>query len=133
MAPGSSKGKNSKQNVQRLDWKEASLNGSVLILSVVKEAATFAPFAELKHAASVALFILQTIQVWTRKNHGTYYSTCGSRADFTISRQSSKIKRHTNDLVTIQSGLSLLFGARIERPKLQMIGYLRRCERFLKT
>lgn len=62
------KGKSPKQ--VGTDWREASLEGSALILSVVKEAASLSPFAELKKAACVALMILRTIQVWTRKNNG---------------------------------------------------------------
>ena len=54
-------------------WREVSLEGSAMILSVVKEAARLAPIPELKRAASTALLILRTIQVWTRKNNGTYY------------------------------------------------------------
>ncbi|KAF8816232.1 hypothetical protein BYT27DRAFT_7238066 [Phlegmacium glaucopus] len=70
MAP-KSKGKNSKHNTQQPDWKDASLHGSALILTVVKDAATFAPFSELKRAASVALFILKTIQA-VRENKEAY-------------------------------------------------------------
>ncbi|KAF8800312.1 hypothetical protein BYT27DRAFT_7342475 [Phlegmacium glaucopus] len=56
-----SKGNSSKHD-ERPGWTEASLNGSALVLSLVKEAATLAPFSELKQAASVALLILQTTE-----------------------------------------------------------------------
>jgi hypothetical protein len=86
MAP-QSKGNGSKTvATPGTSWTAASLEGSALIFSVVKEAATFSPIAELKKAACSALLILQTIQIWTRKNNGTYYLTCGSRIDLTIYR-----------------------------------------------
>jgi hypothetical protein len=71
MAP-QSKGKSSKTVIDRpgsTNWRETSLEGS-LILSIVKEAAAFAPIEELKNAACSALLIFKTTQVWTRKNNG---------------------------------------------------------------
>ena len=56
-----------------INWREISLEGSSLILSVVKEAATLAPIAELKKAACSALLIFKTTQVWTCNING---STC---------------------------------------------------------
>ena len=38
-----------------------------------------------------------------------------------------------NDLATIQVGLSLPFGARLRRRRMQKNGYLRKCGIFLKT
>ncbi|KAF8809986.1 hypothetical protein BYT27DRAFT_7241063 [Phlegmacium glaucopus] len=70
MAP-KSKGKNSKHKTEPSDWKETSLHGLALILTMVKEAATFAPFSELKQAASVALLVLQTIQA-VKENREAY-------------------------------------------------------------
>jgi hypothetical protein len=61
----------------------AWLEGSALILFVVKEAATISPIAELKKAACSALLIFQNIQI---KNNGTYHLTCGSRIELTIYR-----------------------------------------------
>jgi hypothetical protein len=68
MAP-QSKG-NSKTIIEcpGINWRETSLEGSSLIVSVVKEAAMLAPIAELKKAACSALLIFNTIQVRTRKN-----------------------------------------------------------------
>jgi hypothetical protein len=66
-----SKGKSSKTVIERpgFDWRETSLEGSSLILSIV-EAAMLAPIAELKKAACSAFFIFKTShwQVWTREN-----------------------------------------------------------------
>lgn len=84
-----SKGKSSKYFIElpsRASWREDGMNGSPLILTIVKEAATHAPFVQLKQAACVTLIILQTIQVWTLKNHGTYHSTPCTRTDFTVNR-----------------------------------------------
>ena len=79
-----SKGKSSK-TVERpgINWRETSLEGSSLILSVVKEAATLAPIAELKNAACTASLIFKTAQVLTRKTNGTY---CIPRTEFTVYR-----------------------------------------------
>lgn len=54
-----------------MTWRRPSLEDSTLILSVVKEAATFAPFTELKSAACVALMVLQNIRLWISRNNGT--------------------------------------------------------------
>lgn len=51
-----------------INRRETSLEGPSLILSAVKEAATLAPFAELKKVACTALLVYKTAQVWTRKN-----------------------------------------------------------------
>jgi len=78
MAKG--KGKSSKQvgtdwregsQGKGTDWQQATLEGSALILSVVKEAASLSPFAELKKAACVALMILRTIQA-VKENREAY-------------------------------------------------------------
>ena len=42
---------------------EATMQASGLIISLVQEAASYAPCAELQKAAAVALIIFQTIQV----------------------------------------------------------------------
>jgi hypothetical protein len=75
-----SKGKNKKTQavIERpgINWRENSQEGSSIILSVVKEAATLAPIAELKKAACSALLIFKTTQVCTCENNGSYHSTC---------------------------------------------------------
>jgi hypothetical protein len=70
--------KSSKTVIDRpcINWRETSPEGSSLILSVVKEAAMLAPFAELKEAACWALLIFKITQVRTSKNNGSYHSTC---------------------------------------------------------
>jgi hypothetical protein len=63
MAP-ESKGECSKHAItHNTNLREATVNASGLVLSLVKEAAAFAPCAELKQAAVVALIIFETIQV----------------------------------------------------------------------
>ena len=44
--------------------REATTHASGLIIRLVQEAAAFAPCAELKQAAAVALIIFETIQVY---------------------------------------------------------------------
>ncbi|KAF8800779.1 hypothetical protein BYT27DRAFT_7262615 [Phlegmacium glaucopus] len=68
MAP---KSKGKKHNTKRPDLIETSRHGSSLILAAVRDAATFAPFSELKQAASVALLVLQTIQA-VKENKEAY-------------------------------------------------------------
>ena len=133
--PSQSKGKSSKTPsvIERpaINWKENTHDGS-LILSVVKEAATLAPIAELKKAACSALLIFKTTQVSTRKNNRSYHPTCPGLS-FTSYRSLRKTKRHTNDLASILAGLSLPFGARLRRRKIRRNGYPQKCEIFLKT
>ena len=54
--------------LRHTDLREATINASGLILSLVQEAAAFAPFAELKEAAAIALIIFETIQVCSFEN-----------------------------------------------------------------
>lgn len=67
MAP-ESKGESSKHAIEppghNTNLGEATMHASTLIISLVYEAAALAPCAELKQAASVALIIFQTIQVY---------------------------------------------------------------------
>ena len=130
-----SKGKGPEIVIERpgFNWRENlnSEEASSLILSVVNEAAVLAPIAELKKAACTALVIFKTTQVCTRKNNRSYQSTCIGLS-FTAYRSLRK-KKHTNNLATIQVGLSLPFGARLRRQRIQRNGYLQKCEIFLKT
>ena len=67
MSPGS-KGESSKAIIERpgqRNWRETTMEASSLVLSLVKEAAAFAPIQHLQQAASAALIIFQTIQVLT--------------------------------------------------------------------
>ncbi|KAF8167127.1 hypothetical protein B0H34DRAFT_680351 [Crassisporium funariophilum] len=63
---GSIKSSNSaekrKSKSARTDWRDATVNGSAVILALIKEAAEFAPVPYLKQAAATTLFILNTIQ-----------------------------------------------------------------------
>jgi len=61
----------SRTSPSRTSWREASLNSPPLILSLVNEAATLAPFPELKGAASVALKILENTQA-VKENKDAY-------------------------------------------------------------
>lgn len=103
-------GESSRHAIERpghnTDLREATMLASGVILSLVKEAAAFAPCAELKQAAAVALIIFETIQVYNLDR------LMALKTNFTVYRQSKIIKRHTNSLLTIQRGSSSLFGAR---------------------
>jgi hypothetical protein len=61
-------GESSRHAIERpghnTDLREATMLASGVIISLVKEAAAFAPCAELKQAAAVALIIFETIQVY---------------------------------------------------------------------
>jgi hypothetical protein len=120
MAPKSMGESSTKPVIERpghnTNWSESAMHASSLVISLVQEAATLAPCAELKQAAAVALIIFDTIQVYN--NFGM------ASIILTVYRQSRIIRRHTNDLVTIQPGSSSLFGARIRRQKTQKNGYL---------
>jgi hypothetical protein len=67
MAPDSM-GESSKFAIDRpghnTNLRETTMHASSLIISLVQEAATLAPCAELKQAAAVALIIFETIQVY---------------------------------------------------------------------
>ena len=60
-------GESSKHAIERpgrgTNFREVTLLGSGVIISLVQEAAAYAPCAELKQAAAVALVIIETIQV----------------------------------------------------------------------
>ena len=49
------------------------------------------------------------------------------RVSFTSYRYLRKTKRHTNDLSTSQASLSLPFGVRLRRRRIQIIAYLMKC------
>ena len=93
-------------------------------ISVVREAAKHAPISDLKKSACSALHIFETTQVCTRKNNWSYLALGLSFTAYY--RYLRKTKRHTNDFVTINASLSLLFGARLKW-SIQRIGYLRKC------
>jgi len=62
MAPKGLGTTSKREKKKGLDWVEASVNGGVLILSLVKEAAEFAPVPFLKQAAGTTLRIVNTVQ-----------------------------------------------------------------------
>ena len=62
-------GESSRHAIQRsahsnTNLGETAMHASSLVLSLVKEAASLAPCAELKQAAAVALIIFNTIEVY---------------------------------------------------------------------
>jgi hypothetical protein len=57
-----------KPAIERPNLSETAMQASGLIITLVQEAATLAPCAELKEAATVALIIFNTIQVYNNFN-----------------------------------------------------------------
>ena len=49
---------------RNINFREATMHASSVIISLVQEAAALAPCAELKQAAAIALIIFETIQVY---------------------------------------------------------------------
>jgi hypothetical protein len=86
-------GESSKHAIQRpahdTNLSGTTMHATGLIISLVKEAAAFAPCAELKQAAAVALIIFDTIQVYILIDLSLHNSS--------LYRQSKTIKMHTND------------------------------------
>jgi hypothetical protein len=69
MAPESKGGGESSKHAidpghSNTNWRETTMHASGVIISLVREAAALAPSAELKQAATVALIIFETIQVY---------------------------------------------------------------------
>lgn len=54
-----------KKHPANFNWFESSVNGGVVVLAIIRDAAAMAPLPYLRQAAGMTIHILTMIQVWS--------------------------------------------------------------------